>query len=457
LSGFWRFVRGLRDLGQPALAVNLSPSRPARLLTHLLQAEETRGLSLDAYGFGVSDTPWATYLQAAATSRVASPFNVVDIFRRMAKLAPSSGRIRLATPGQEQLAATAQALGTSGHATSGYLGLQLGASEERRRWPTAYFARLGDMAWQELGLMPVLLGSPGEGRLAQAYKAKAEGPCVDLVGGTDLPGLAAAVASLSLLVTNDTGTMHLAAGLGVPLAGIFLATAQPWDTGPCLPGSLCLEPDLDCHPCAFGTACPHDERCRHQIKPETIMAHVRAWQAEEKWPHMPGCGARTWRVDPDEQGFHGLTSLSGHGQGDDFTWMLLLRQVLKRHLDGCNETLPGQILSPDARSDMTRVLHEAGGLLTMLRSQGQLLAMQPRDALKTKFLAGWQRFGALLTGHPRFAPLGALMAAEAQEQGGDLTSLLGCLERNASLLASIELSVSSGGNVGMEVDILPAT
>ena len=54
----------------------------------------------------------------------------------------------------------------------------------------------------------------------------------------NLPAVLAAVLRQSrLIVTNDTGTMHLAAGLGVPVLALFLATAQPWDTGPYREGS----------------------------------------------------------------------------------------------------------------------------------------------------------------------------------------------------------------------------
>ena len=126
--------------------------------------------------------------------------------------------------------------------------MQLGASEERRQWPAQYFAAVGDNLWHKRKLCPVLLGSPAERPLAEAYAQQAQGPFVDAVGKTDLTQLAALLRRSRMLFTNDTGTMHLAAGLGVSCLAIFLATAQPCDTGPYLPGCCCLEPALPCHP-----------------------------------------------------------------------------------------------------------------------------------------------------------------------------------------------------------------
>ena len=180
-----------------------------------------------------------------------------------------------------------------------YVGMQLGASEARRRWPLEYFVALGEHLALS-GVVPVLLGGPGERTLAERYTLAAQHFHVDCVGRTSLEELAGVLASVHLLVTNDTGTMHLAAGLGTPILAIFLCTAQPWDTGPYLAGSLCLEPDMVCHPCAFGTSCPYDHGCRWTITPqavaEFVVNHLETGQwGEWKASMQPDSGLRGWR------------------------------------------------------------------------------------------------------------------------------------------------------------------
>ena len=76
---------------------------------------------------------------------------------------------------------------------------------------------------------------------------------------------------LTALVSNDTGTLHLATGLNVPVIGIYLATAQVWDTGPYGCKQICLEPNLACHPCNFNATCQNNHICQKQISAETVF------------------------------------------------------------------------------------------------------------------------------------------------------------------------------------------
>ena len=89
--------------------------------------------------------------------------------------------------------------GAMRHPPRGFVALQPGASEERRRWPVEHFARTGDMLWQSHGLCPVLLGSGAEAELGRRYAAAATAPHINLIGATDLPSLGAALLAARLL------------------------------------------------------------------------------------------------------------------------------------------------------------------------------------------------------------------------------------------------------------------
>ena len=111
-----------------------------------------------------------------------------------------------------------------------------GARWETKRWPVEHFAVIIAKAKRHFGFSTVILGSPAERPLAKRLEhllrkfipaARIE----NLAGGTNLKQLAAVLKGADLLLTNDSGPMHFAAGLGTPVLGIFTCT-DPVRSGP---------------------------------------------------------------------------------------------------------------------------------------------------------------------------------------------------------------------------------
>ncbi len=456
-NGGWQSALGvhhelletIRREFQPDVVINLTPSQPGRLLAMTFGVSQTSGFVLDDHGFNADSSLWAAFLQLAATSRGASPFNVVDLFRKISGLS-NAGAGRGAGPGlrgpsdEEKQAARERLLSLVPQAPArGFVALQLGASEDRRRWPVKHFALLAQ-GLAQAGCTPVLVGTEAEKPLAARLKELCAAPVADLVGGTNLRELAAALCNCGLLVTNDTGTMHLAAGLGVPCLAIFLCTAQPWDTGPGLPGSVCLEPDQACHPCSFGTACGTDHSCRTAVDPDGVLDMALAMLCGGEPAPVPG--ARVWRTVIGADGLLDLESLSGH-EAEDRTRLIRLQRALYRpYLDGepLPEALPAAGLSTLAAADLLRSLNEALTLLNLLSRQGELLARDPLPAMKTKFLATWQRVRGTLESQERLALLSALWTFEAERPGLDLGGILVLAGRFAQLLERMRQCVEVG-------------
>ncbi|WP_285905405.1 glycosyltransferase family 9 protein [Pseudodesulfovibrio pelocollis] len=435
------------------VVINLTPSVSSRLLTRALAPAGARvaGFGLDQFGFNADTSSWAAFLQMAGANRGASPFNICDIFRRVAGLRGEGNTLVLAQPDRAALdradALLAGDYGTgqdAGHGAGdgggrgGFLALQPGASEERRRWPVEHFVALARQARERHGLVPVLLGSAGEAALGQRFRAAYGHGCVDLMGRTSLTGLAGVLSRCHALVTNDTGTMHLAAGIGVPLVAVFLATAQPWDTGPYRPGTICLEPDMPCHPCGFGTTCPHDNACRRAVTPEAMFAALDRLMTGRDSGFSPG--ARVWLTRTGDQGFFDLVSLSGHGESDRALWIALQRANYLPFLD--DGPLPGvtgigRSLGPGMAAELSKILTSGADLLFLLSRQGMVLADNPRPQAKAKFLASWQRLQSVLAADKYLNILGLLWMFESQQCGEDLASLLRLIERYRALFASL--------------------
>lgn len=452
------FVEALRRDFAPELVINLTPSQPARLLAREFAAPRTAGYALDEFGFNADSSLWAAFLQLAATTRGASPFNVVDMFRRMAgpeaHTAGEPAPLGLRGPNERERAEARQGMlaAVPEAPKRGFVAVQLGASEDRRRWPVERFAQVAQGLARQ-GFAPVLLGTASERPLAERFKTLCPAPAADLTGATGLRQLAATVAQCSLLITNDTGTMHLAAGLGVPCLALFLCTAQPWDTGPYLPGCLCLEPDLDCHPCSFGRACPSGHACRRAIDSAGALALAEAMLGLRAQDDVRAAGTRVWRTVMGADGLLDLESLSGHEASDRTRLIRVQRRLLRPYLDG--EALPGvpaaegqpRGLCAGSAGELGAALDEALALLALLSRQGELLLRDPIASMKTKFLGTWQRVRACLEAREHLALLAALWTFEAERPGLDLPGILALAGRFGGLLQGLKRSLCNGTDV----------
>jgi hypothetical protein len=166
--------------------------------------------------------------------------------------------------------------------------LQLGANNDLRRWPLESFASLAkSLAGQGASL--VVLGTVAERGLGQRLRQAlgADLPLCDLMERTDLPGLAGVLAGCDLLVSADTGTLHLATALGTPCLALYMGPAQAHETGPYGAGHLVLQARDACGPCQeHNPACGGQAPCRQLITPAAaaqaalaLLGGARAAQA----------------------------------------------------------------------------------------------------------------------------------------------------------------------------------
>lgn len=124
-----------------------------------------------------------------------------------------------------------------------------------KRWPLDRFAAVADAVSEKRGDVEWhLFGAPGESAMGEELKSQITGSCVNLVGKTSLTELIGHLKQCHLLLTNDTGTMHLAAALGVPTVSIFGST-EPSLTGPLGDHHSVLRHHVPCSPC-FKRECP---------------------------------------------------------------------------------------------------------------------------------------------------------------------------------------------------------
>lgn len=135
-------------------------------------------------------------------------------------------------------------------------------------WYPDRFAELGRRLSGKLNASLLLFGKEEERPAAHEVLQKAKGSGIDFVGKTRLLQLAALLERCHLLVTNDTGTMHLAAAVGTPVVALFGST-PPGMTGPWGSNHQVISKDVDCSPCMKRT-CPTNHRCMDLITVEEV-------------------------------------------------------------------------------------------------------------------------------------------------------------------------------------------
>ena len=149
---------------------------------------------------------------------------------------------------------------------------------EAKCWPPERFAALGERLRREYGASIIIFGSsrPQEKELNTSIAERIGKGCLDLSGQTSLLELASLLRHCHLLVTNDTGTMHVAAAVGTQVVAIF----GPTDfrtTSPLGEGHVVIHKDVSCSPC-LRRVCPEDHRCMNLIEVEevyhTVGAHI---------------------------------------------------------------------------------------------------------------------------------------------------------------------------------------
>jgi lipopolysaccharide heptosyltransferase II len=124
-----------------------------------------------------------------------------------------------------------------------------------KRWPLERFAEVVNTVGEKNpGIQWQLFGAPGEAAMGEKLSGMIRARHVNLVGKTNLTELIAKLRACRLLVTNDTGTMHLAAALGVPTVSIFGST-EPVLTGPLGAHHTVIRHQVPCSPC-FKRECP---------------------------------------------------------------------------------------------------------------------------------------------------------------------------------------------------------
>ena len=132
-----------------------------------------------------------------------------------------------------------------------------------KMWFPERFAAVADRLINDFPARVLLFGSGGDGERTALVRQHSKNDLIDMAGKTSLKEAIALIARCDLFISNDSGLMHLAGALGIPLVAIFGST-NPVTTSPVGEKSIVIYKDVSCSPC-LKKECPSDFRCMDLI------------------------------------------------------------------------------------------------------------------------------------------------------------------------------------------------
>ncbi len=287
------------------------------------------------------------------------------------------------------------------------VGLFLGASEPDKRPSAQFWAELvGEV--EKRGLVPVLLGGPGERELGSEVRRLAGRPVASACGAMGLDRFALFGQRLAALVTPDTGPMHLAAWSGLRVLNLSMGPVHAWETGPYQPGHLVLRSSRDCvgcWRCRFPTP-----RCHGPFRPARVArlldAALRGPGGRLTSMRLPGL---EFFVSGRRDGLYHLAPLSSRPRASQAVgeyWQAFWRQAFGLGtIEGC-------------RLAAAALHREHGALARVMAVQGarfmRSLASCPDPV---RLALEWQRVA------PSLRPLSGYCAAHVSNRDGSRDSL----------------------------------
>lgn len=163
-------------------------------------------------------------------------------------------------------------------ARQGALRIAIGAGASygsAKCWQPSRFAEVANRLQTETHADVILFGTAAEANVSTAISAEMHQPPIDLTGKTAIADLPALLSQCHLFIGNDSGAMHVAAAVGLPVVAVFGPT-DPLGTSPVTQRCSIVQQKPYCSPC-FLRRCPTDHRCMTAITAGMVEAATKPW------------------------------------------------------------------------------------------------------------------------------------------------------------------------------------
>jgi len=256
---------------------NLNYSNVAVLLASLPRSDRLCGYWFDEYTRTLTMDPIFSFLKVMIKYRPLSPYNLVDYFCMLLKNNQLIRRLQINIDSSDITWCRNKLDSMMIDNENIIVALQLGTRHEQRRWPTENYVQLAFEILKVPSVRLMLLGSREESILSSDFISRLTiinkeliKRIHDLTGRTTGGQLAAILSRIDLLISCDTGTMHLAAALERPVLAIFIGSAFAYLTGPYGPNNWIVQARLPCSPCIEDYPTCQGRQCHKLITAEAV-------------------------------------------------------------------------------------------------------------------------------------------------------------------------------------------
>ncbi|MCB0335923.1 MAG: glycosyltransferase family 9 protein, partial [Bdellovibrionales bacterium] len=296
--------------------LNMSSSAYTALLLKMVNVQSHGGWTADEEGHRVIESDWAKLFATSVfhQNRQFNSINLVDVFRCSADVEahPESLQINI---NPDALTYVDEFLAEHKFTNTGPLiAVQAGASQEKRQFAPKHFIECINILTTRHNARVVLTGTNKELPIIDPIMEGCDPANVVVAAGkTNIQQLAALLHRADVLLTGDTGPMHVSVAAGTPVISMFLASAYGYETGPYSPGNIILQPVIVCGPCNPNKPCARPD-CHDHIDPAFLAELVRLRAAGEITSLPPGLAdpnkVIVYRTVFDDFGFMDLEPLN---------------------------------------------------------------------------------------------------------------------------------------------------
>jgi hypothetical protein len=340
--------------------------------------------------------PWLSYFTDLHRHRRFNRFNLVDLYT-MGGSGPGAFSPLSVTVPTDGSGWADEFLRSPDRTVHHWIAVQVGASDVIKAWRPEYFGRTMARLSHHPGVGFVLIGTAVETEAIELAKAtyRAAGgaaPILDASGRTTLNQLVGLLSHCRLLLTNDTGPMHLAVGVGTSVIDLSVGHVDHNETGPYGPGHWVIQPDLVCSPCGFDQICAH-HACKDRLRPEEVAnlcLHAIGLAPFPSW----SAGVRLYQSSADADGLGSFTLRAGHVDANDAWYAGFWRRFWYEDFTGkASQLAPNSEPAPDRDQSLSWMKEAVQPLRQLEQHARHIAALTRRHPLPVSVL---QREQALL-------------------------------------------------------------
>jgi ADP-heptose:LPS heptosyltransferase len=360
--------------------VNLTFNRQTGLLASYIGAPDLRGITAGPDGSPIVQNPWLSYFTDLHRHRRFNRFNLVDLYAMGGSGTGIFSPLSVTVPADGKAWADAF-LRSQDPAVRHWIAVQAGASDVMKAWRPEYFGRTMAYLSRHPGVGFVLIGTAAEAESIELAKTtyRARGgaaPILDASGKTTLSQLVGLLSRCQLLLTNDTGPMHLAVGVGTAVIDLSVGHVDHNETGPYGPGHWVIQPDLACSPCGFDQICAH-HACKDRLISEEVAnlcSHAMGLSPFPSW----SAGVCVYQSSADADGLGSFILRAGHVDAATAWYAAFWRRFWYEDFTGKSSQLASNLETPPDQDQALVWMKEAVESLCRLEQRARHIATLTR-------------------------------------------------------------------------------